>query len=109
MMQQQQGSNFQVVMKEPPAVLTTKDHLYIKDMLSWNLDAFKKAFHAAQLCSDPDVKAVLNEGVQMHQRHYDSILNHLEKEMNKSQTSQMAIAQQQIQQQKMQQQQQQQQ
>ncbi len=39
---QQMGAQ-QPIMPEPPAVLSTKDHLYINDMLSWNLVAMKKS------------------------------------------------------------------
>ncbi len=35
-MQQQQG------MTTPPPVISTKDHLYLQDMLNWNLLAMKK-------------------------------------------------------------------
>lgn len=32
----------------PPSVISTKDHLYLNDMLNWNLLAMKKsAFHGA--------------------------------------------------------------
>ena len=34
---QQQG------MTTPPPVISTKDHLYLQDMLNWNLLAMKKA------------------------------------------------------------------
>lgn len=36
-MQNQQG------MTTPPPVISTKDHLYLQDMLHWNLLAMKKA------------------------------------------------------------------
>ncbi|WP_102344972.1 hypothetical protein [Bacillus sp. Marseille-P3661] len=70
---QQQG-----VMQQPPTVITTKDELYIKDMLSWNLLAMKKAHFYANQCTDPDVKAALDQAGQMHQRHYQKILGHLQ-------------------------------
>ncbi|RLQ96570.1 hypothetical protein [Falsibacillus albus] len=73
MYQQQQGNQ----MQEPPAVLTTKDTLYINDMLAWNLLAMKKAHFAASQCQDQDVKAKIDQCGQMHQRHYDQILAHL--------------------------------
>lgn len=36
-MQNQQG------MTAPPPVISTKDHLYLQDMLNWNLLAMKKS------------------------------------------------------------------
>lgn len=36
-MQNQQG-----IMQQPPAVISTKDALYLTDMLTWNLLACKK-------------------------------------------------------------------
>jgi len=63
---------------QPPKTLTTKDALYISDMLSWNLLVLKKAhFYAAQ-CTDPQLVTAMNECGQMHQRHYEKILSHLE-------------------------------
>ena len=46
-MQQQQSNQQQGMMQQPPQVLTTKDSLYLNDMLSWNLLAMKKAHFAA--------------------------------------------------------------
>lgn len=34
----------------PPSVISTKDHLYLNDMLNWNLLAMKKAHFMAQQC-----------------------------------------------------------
>ncbi|WP_017756351.1 ferritin family protein [Calidifontibacillus oryziterrae] len=78
-MQSLQGTlNQQTFMERPPTIISTKDELYLKDMLSWNLLAMKKAhFYAAQ-CTDPEVKAELDKAGQMHQRHYQKILSHLQ-------------------------------
>ncbi len=71
--QQTQQPTFQT----PPPVITTKDQLYLTDMLSWNMIAMKKAHSFAQQCQDQDIKAVLEKTGQMHQRHYEKILSHL--------------------------------
>ncbi|MDT8858698.1 hypothetical protein N0O92_00550 [Alkalihalobacillus sp. MEB130] len=71
--QQQQQMTYQT----PPAIVTTKDHLYLNDMLSWNLLAMKKAHFFAQQCQDQEIKSVLEKTGQMHQRHYEKILSHL--------------------------------
>ncbi|MBU8906627.1 hypothetical protein [Desertibacillus haloalkaliphilus] len=78
MQQQQQPMNQQGLMPQPPSVVTTKDHLYINDMLSWNLLAMKKAHFFAQQCVDPEVKNALEQAGQMHERHYQQILGHLQ-------------------------------
>ncbi|KHE68665.1 hypothetical protein [Halobacillus sp. BBL2006] len=64
-------------MAQVPNVVSTKDQLYISDMLSWNLNACKKAHFFAQNCQTPEIQAALEEAGQMHQRHYNKILNHL--------------------------------
>lgn len=70
---QQQG-----VMPQPPNIISGKDQLYLTDMLSWNLLAMKKAHFYAQQCTDPEIKAELDKAGQMHQRHYQKILTHLQ-------------------------------
>ncbi|MDG5788937.1 hypothetical protein QA612_15885 [Evansella sp. AB-P1] len=88
-MQQQnmtQGQGQQNVMPEPPNVITTKDHMYVTDMLSWNLLAMKKAHAYAQQCTDPQISQALDEAGRMHNNHYQTILNHLNQQnqqMNK--------------------------
>jgi hypothetical protein len=72
---QQQG---QAIMEQPPQVITTKDFLYLKDQLSWELLAMKKCRHFAQECSDPQITQVIDEAGQMHQRHYQLLLKHMQ-------------------------------
>ncbi|KIL42668.1 hypothetical protein [Jeotgalibacillus soli] len=50
--------------------LSTKDALYIEDMLAWNLLAAKKTHHAASACQLPALKAQLEACCQMHSQHY---------------------------------------
>ncbi len=64
-------------MSQVPNIVSTKDQLYISDMLSWNLNACKKAHFFAQNCQSPEIQSALEEAGQMHQRHYDKILMHL--------------------------------
>lgn len=78
MQQQQFGQNQQQpIMQQPPRKVTVKDSLYLTDMLSWNLLAMKKAHFFAEHCQDPEIKQVLDKAGQMHQRHYQKILTHL--------------------------------
>jgi hypothetical protein len=76
MQQQQMGQTQQPLMMEPPAVITTKDLLYLKDHLSWQLNAMKKCAHYAQECQDPQVRQALDEAGKMHQRHYQMLLKY---------------------------------
>lgn len=84
--QQQPVSMQQPIMPEPPAVITTKDQLYISDMLSWNLLAMKKAHFFAQQCQDQEIKQTLEKAGSMHQQHYQKILSHLQVATNQQQT-----------------------
>ncbi len=42
------AENPQNVMLQPPEMISGKDLLYLSDMLNWNLNAAKKAQHAAR-------------------------------------------------------------
>ncbi|WP_431308841.1 hypothetical protein [Halalkalibacter flavus] len=77
MQNQMGGQQQQMTYQTPPPIITTKDHLYINDMLSWNLLAMKKAHFFAEQCQDQEIKSVLEKTGQMHQRHYQKILSHL--------------------------------
>jgi hypothetical protein len=78
-MQQQPNNMTQPngMMMKPPVMVTVKDSLYLTDMLSWNLLAMKKAHLFAQSAQDPAIKSHLEKCGQMHQQHYEKILNHL--------------------------------
>lgn len=65
------------VMPEPPRVISTKDHLYLKDALSWELTAMKKCFHFAREALDPEIQTALDRTGQMHLNHYLRLLNHV--------------------------------
>jgi hypothetical protein len=78
MPQNQTPTQQQAVMQVPPQVITTKDYLYLKDQLSWELLAMKKCRHFAQECSDPEIGQAIDRAGQMHQRHYNLLLKHLQ-------------------------------
>lgn len=73
---QAQGST--PVLPQPPQVITTKDHLYLKDQLSWELIAMKKCRHFAQECTHAEIRQAIDKAGQMHQRHYTLLLKHLQ-------------------------------
>lgn len=75
--QQQPLQTQQNIMPQPPNVMSTKDHLYVTDMLSWNLLAMKKAYHFANECTDQEIKQAIENAGQMHERHYEQLLTHL--------------------------------
>ncbi|SFC28036.1 hypothetical protein SAMN05443252_102537 [Bacillus sp. OV322] len=76
--QNQQGASAQI-MQQPPQILSSKDAMYLTDMLTWNLLAVKKARFFAEQSQNPKVVQALNQCGQMHQRHYETILSHLNK------------------------------
>ncbi len=67
-----------VPIQAPPRVITTKDAAYLKDILSWELLAFKKFAFYAQQVTDPQAKQLLDKAGRMHQRHYQKLLTHLQ-------------------------------
>jgi hypothetical protein len=77
--------NQQGVMQKPPGVVSTKDSLYLTDMMSWNLLSAKKAHFFAEQCQDAELKAEAEKVSQMHQRHYQTLLNHLGEHANGNQ------------------------
>ncbi|MDZ5472165.1 hypothetical protein SM124_10435 [Bacillus sp. 31A1R] len=76
----QNMANQQNIMSQPPKVISTKDSIYLTDMLSWNLLAMKKAHFYAQHCQDMNLKSEFEKCGQMHQRHYEQILSHLDQQ-----------------------------
>lgn len=84
-MNQQQMGQQQPIMPQPPHVITTKDLLYINDMLAWNLLAMKKAHFFAEQCQDQSVKMEIEKCGQMHQRHYQMLLAHLQEKQQNNQ------------------------
>ncbi|WP_449537472.1 hypothetical protein [Ferdinandcohnia sp. Marseille-Q9671] len=85
-MQQQQSQQQQPMytpkgpqMSETPAVITSKDLLYLTDMMSWNLMALKKAHFYAGQCHIDEISQALEKACQMHERHYRQILDHMQK------------------------------
>ncbi|MBS2970449.1 hypothetical protein J9317_17005 [Metabacillus sp. KIGAM252] len=84
-MQQQPMQNQSNVMPQPPNIISTKDHLYLQDMLSWNLLAMKKAHFFAEQCQNQELKMELEKAGQMHNRHYQTVLSHLQPQQAQSQ------------------------
>lgn len=91
-MMQQSPTLKQPIMMTPPSVVTGKDLLYLKDGMSWLLDAMKKCSHFAGEVQDPQIKQAINQIGQLHQRHYHLLLKHCQN----NNTQQMASVTQQM-------------
>jgi spore coat protein CotF len=77
-MQQVQSMANQQQQQVPPQVITTKDCMYLKDELSWELLAMKKCSELAKQCTDPEIRQAIDKVGHVHQQHYMRILNHLQ-------------------------------
>ncbi|WP_050616299.1 hypothetical protein [Bacillus testis] len=75
--QNQQINNTQAIFQEPPAVITSKDALYLTDMMNWNLIIAKKAALFAMNCQDEEIKQAITALGKMHEQQYDRFLQHL--------------------------------
>ncbi|WP_043930588.1 hypothetical protein [Bacillus sp. EB01] len=85
MQQQNQGmQGQQQFIQQPPDVLSGKDALYLTDMLTWNLLAAKKAHFFAQHCQMESMRAEAEKVCEMHTRHYETILGHLNSHENQN-------------------------
>ncbi|MBG9775361.1 ferritin-like domain-containing protein [Brevibacillus laterosporus] len=71
------AQNQQLPFPTPPTIITGKDLSYLKDAMSWELNAFKKLHFFAQQVQDPQIKDLLNKTGYMHQMHYEQLLTHL--------------------------------
>ena len=69
-------------MAQPPDAITDKDLLYLKDAMSWELLAFKKCRQYASFATDPEIQQQIDAAGQMHQKHYNQLLRHLESNPN---------------------------
>ncbi|MGA8943216.1 MAG: hypothetical protein WB502_10925 [Thermoactinomyces sp.] len=58
--------------------ITSKDLSYLSDEMSWELLAMKKCYHFANECQDPSISQLINRIGQMHQKHYEMLLNCLQ-------------------------------
>lgn len=88
MQQTQPVGSQQPPMQVPPQVITTKDYMYLKDELSWELLAMKKCSESAKQCSDLEIRQAIDKAGQMHQQHYMRILKHLQTNNNAAMQSQ---------------------
>jgi hypothetical protein len=67
-------------MDKVPEMISGKDLDYIKDMLNWNFIAAKKANHYLEHIQDEEVSTIMQEVSEMHKKHFNMLLNILNKE-----------------------------
>jgi hypothetical protein len=79
MMQQQTSSQTQIQppLMTVPQVISTKDLSFLKDEMSWLLIAMKKCAHFATESTDSKIQQALQQVAQMHERHYNMLLQYL--------------------------------
>jgi hypothetical protein len=58
--------------------ISTKDLHYLTDEMSWQLLAMKKCHHFAQEVQNPQIKSAIDRIGQMHQQHYEELLQVLQ-------------------------------
>ena len=88
--QSQEVGNQQLFMQQPPFVISTKDLMYLEDMMSWNLNVVKKANFFAGQVQDQEIKNKLYEMCQMHENHYQKLLNHMHQHLQTTQQQQIS-------------------
>jgi len=71
-------------MTQPPTMISSKDLLYLTDMMSWNLTAAKKARFLAEACQIQEIKQAIEETAHMHQNHYQRLLNYTQSQTNQT-------------------------
>ncbi|RKN87013.1 hypothetical protein D7M11_01625 [Paenibacillus ginsengarvi] len=71
--QQQQNQN----MTADRNTVSDKELHYLKDFLSWELLAVKKCKDAADACTDPAIRQMIEQTGQKHVAHYESLLAEL--------------------------------
>ncbi|WP_197525183.1 hypothetical protein [Symbiobacterium thermophilum] len=66
--------------------LTEKDLSYLKDMMSWELLAAKKAYHYANETQDAECRQAMFQIAEQHQRNLERLLTHLHEHVNQPTT-----------------------
>ena len=65
-------------MKETPNMITSKDLLYIEDMMNWNFILLKNLSLMYECDFDEEVCELIKKVRKMHTKHYKDLLNILE-------------------------------
>ena len=57
--------------------ITSKELMYLDDLISMEAEEIKKFSNAAKQASDPQVKSLLNSISELHQTHFNTLNQHL--------------------------------
>jgi hypothetical protein len=64
--------------------LSEKDLAYIKDHMSWELLACKKAYQYAHQTLEPECRQLMFQVAETHQRNFERVLQHLGQHVQQS-------------------------
>lgn len=64
--------------------LTEKDLAYLKDTMSWELVACKKAYQYAHQTLEPECRQLMFQIAEHHQRNYERVLQHMSEHVSQS-------------------------
>jgi hypothetical protein len=76
------GISMQPSMQTTP--LSEKDLSYMKDHMSWELLAAKKAYQYAHQTLEPECRQLMFRVAETHQRNFERVLQHLGEHVNQS-------------------------
>lgn len=65
-------------MKEAPNMISSKDLLYIEDMMNWNYTFVQNLKVLAELVCDEEVLEIFNKVKKMHVKHFKELLGILD-------------------------------
>jgi hypothetical protein len=70
--------------QEQMTPLSEKDLAYMKDHMSWELLACKKAYQYAHQTLEPECRQVATQVAETHQRNFERIVQHLGQHVQQS-------------------------
>ncbi|HEY8347940.1 MAG TPA: hypothetical protein VIL07_11840 [Symbiobacteriaceae bacterium] len=65
------------------APLSEKELFYIRDQMSWELVAAKKAYQYAHQTSDPECRNLMFTVAEQHQRNLERVMQYLQQQTQK--------------------------
>lgn len=64
--------------------LTEKDLAYVKDHMSWELVACKKAYQYAHQTLEPECRQLMFQVAETHQRNWEQLVQHLSEHVSQT-------------------------
>lgn len=65
-------------MDEVPNIISTKDLMYIEDMLNWNYNLIKKVRMFKSSVEDKEIKSFFDKVLKTHTKNFEKLLTILE-------------------------------